>query len=98
MRLSSDQVRAAIDYIREHNLEVIAEYHKILERAARGNPPEVQARLDSNRDRFLEFAARVRQVEETDPDARRRKIADLLQEYRQSGGQGGNHAGDHGRS
>ena len=97
-RLSSDQVGAAIEYIREHNLEVIAEYQKILLRAARGNPPEVQAKLDANHGRFLEFAARVRQLEETDPEVRRRRIADLLQEYRRERVQGGNHAGGRGRS
>jgi uncharacterized protein (DUF433 family) len=38
-RIRSAQVEAAIEYIREHTLEVITNYQKILERCARGNPP-----------------------------------------------------------
>jgi uncharacterized protein (DUF433 family) len=47
LRLSSDQVQAALDYIEQHKAEVLAEYERILERARRGNPPEVQAKLDA---------------------------------------------------
>src|SRR5262249_45398343 len=47
LRISSDQVRAAIRYIEEHKEEVTANYQKILDRCARGNPPELQARLDA---------------------------------------------------
>ncbi len=49
LRLSSAQVLAAIEYIEQHKEEVLANYQKILERCARGNPPEVQARLDAIR-------------------------------------------------
>jgi uncharacterized protein (DUF433 family) len=45
-RLSSEQVLTALKYIQEHETEVLANYQKILERNARGNPPEVQAILD----------------------------------------------------
>ncbi len=45
--LSSAQVLTAIKYIEEHKEEVTAEYQKILERCARGNPPELQAKLDA---------------------------------------------------
>jgi uncharacterized protein (DUF433 family) len=47
LRLSSAQVLTAIRYIEEHKEEVMASYQKILERCARGNPPEVQAKLDA---------------------------------------------------
>lgn len=52
LRISSDQVRTAIRYIEEHKPEVMAEYQKILDRVARGNPPEVQAKLDEIHQRF----------------------------------------------
>jgi uncharacterized protein (DUF433 family) len=45
--LSSQQVEAAIRYIEEHKDEVMVEYDKIMARIARGNPPELQARLDA---------------------------------------------------
>jgi uncharacterized protein (DUF433 family) len=47
LRLSSAEVQAAIRYIEEHKDEVTANYQKILERCARGNPPELQAKLDA---------------------------------------------------
>jgi uncharacterized protein (DUF433 family) len=47
LRLSSAEVQAAIRYIEEHREEVTANYQKILERSARGNPPELQAKLDA---------------------------------------------------
>ncbi len=47
--LSSDQVEVAIRYIDEHRDEVMAKYKKMLERDARGNPPELQAKLDALR-------------------------------------------------
>lgn len=45
--LSSRQVLAAIKYIEKHKKEVMADYQEILDRCARGNPPELQARLDA---------------------------------------------------
>jgi uncharacterized protein (DUF433 family) len=47
LRLSSDEVLAAIDYIEAHKEEVMVNYQKILDRCARGNPPEIQAKLDA---------------------------------------------------
>jgi uncharacterized protein (DUF433 family) len=44
-RISSQQVEAAMKYIQDHKLEVISAYAEILERCARGNPPELKARL-----------------------------------------------------
>lgn len=47
LRISSFQVLAALRYIEEHKDEVMANYQKILDRCARGNPPEIQAKLDA---------------------------------------------------
>jgi uncharacterized protein (DUF433 family) len=47
LRLSSAQVAAALEYIEQHKQEVLAEYDRILEREKRGNPPELQAKLDA---------------------------------------------------
>jgi uncharacterized protein (DUF433 family) len=52
LRLSSAQVIAAIEYIEAHKDEVMANYRKILERSARGNPPELQARLDATHAKY----------------------------------------------
>jgi uncharacterized protein (DUF433 family) len=97
-RLSSDQVRAAIDYINEHTLEVMRNYVRILERAERGNPPEVQAILDANHEKFLQMAAKVRQIEETDPEVRKQKVSELIEEYRRSTQKVPFYARDNGRS
>jgi uncharacterized protein (DUF433 family) len=51
--LSTAQVEAAVRYIEEHKDEVMAAYQKILDRCARGNPPELQAKLDAGHERFL---------------------------------------------
>ncbi len=51
--LSTPQVEAAIHYIEEHKGEVIEAYERILARHARGNPPELQAKLDAGHERFL---------------------------------------------
>ncbi len=61
LSLNSREVEAAVQYIEEHRDEVMAEYAKMLERDARGNPPEVQAKLDAGHERFL---ARVREIRE----------------------------------
>jgi len=51
--LRRDQVEAAIRYIEDHRDEVMAEYEKIMERINRGNPPELQAKLDAGHEHFL---------------------------------------------
>ncbi len=51
--LSTAQVEAAIRYIEEHKDEVMEAYERILARHARGNPPELQAKLDAGHERFL---------------------------------------------
>jgi uncharacterized protein (DUF433 family) len=60
--LSSRQVEAATQYIEEHRDEVIAEYEAILARHARGNPPELQAKLDAGHERFLAMVAERRKA------------------------------------
>lgn len=47
--LSSRQVQAALDYIREHETEVNAQYEKIIGRIRQGNPAWVERRLEANR-------------------------------------------------
>jgi uncharacterized protein (DUF433 family) len=49
LELSSQQVEVAIRYIEEHRDEVMADYQEMLARDARGNPPELQAKLDAMR-------------------------------------------------
>jgi uncharacterized protein (DUF433 family) len=47
--LSSAQVQAAIDYIRDHEAEVNTEFERIMARIRKGNPPEIEAKLDASR-------------------------------------------------
>jgi uncharacterized protein (DUF433 family) len=49
LNLSSDQVQAAMDYIRDHDTQVNAEYATIVARIEKGNPPQVEAQLRANR-------------------------------------------------
>jgi uncharacterized protein (DUF433 family) len=49
LSLSSRQVDVAIRYIEKHHAEVMADYEEMLTRDARGNPPELQAKLDAIR-------------------------------------------------
>ena len=79
-RVHPEEVQAAMDYVREHTLEVLREYVKILERSERGNPPELQAKLDASHERFRELVSKVREAKargETDVGA-------LIDEYRNS--------------
>jgi uncharacterized protein (DUF433 family) len=59
--LSSRQVEAAIRYIEEHRDEVMASYERNMERIRRGNPPELQAKLDAAHERLQ---ARLREIRE----------------------------------
>jgi uncharacterized protein (DUF433 family) len=60
LRLSSQQVLEAIRYIEDHKPAVLAEYEKMLERDARGNPPELQARLDETHAKYQALWAEMR--------------------------------------
>ncbi|HEV3004956.1 MAG TPA: DUF433 domain-containing protein [Pirellulales bacterium] len=57
LRISSRQVIAAIEYIEANRDEVHAVYQEILERNARGNPPEIRARLEASRAKLRAWAA-----------------------------------------
>src|SRR5437773_441655 len=60
LELSTQQVEAAIRYIEEHRDEVMADYAEMLARDARGNPPELQAKLDAGHERFLAMVRELR--------------------------------------
>src|SRR4051812_30318068 len=52
LNLSSEEVLTALRYIEEHKEEVLARYQVILDRCARGNPPEVQAKIEAVHAKF----------------------------------------------
>jgi len=62
LRISSAQVRSAVDYIESHKNEVLAEYQKMLDREAQGNPPEIQAKLRSSHAKLQALLANHRRV------------------------------------
>lgn len=66
LELSSQQVEVAIRYIDEHRDEVMADYAEMLGRDARGNPPELQAKLDAGHERFLAMV-KIRQAKSPEP-------------------------------
>jgi uncharacterized protein (DUF433 family) len=53
--LTPRQIEVAIEYIEAHKDEILEVYQRILERDARGNPPELQAKRDAGHERFLEM-------------------------------------------
>ena len=65
LRLSSAQVAAALEYIEQHKQEVLAGYERILERERRGNPPELQAKLDKIHEECQAMRAERRAKEST---------------------------------
>jgi uncharacterized protein (DUF433 family) len=70
LSLSSHQVETAIRYIEEHRDEVMASYEKNMERIRRGNPPELQAKLDAGHERFLTMVRERREAKKREePDA-----------------------------
>jgi uncharacterized protein (DUF433 family) len=48
LHLSSSQVQAAMDYIRDHDTQVNAEYDTILARIEKDNPAQVEEQLRTN--------------------------------------------------
>lgn len=68
--LSSTQVQAALDYIEGHKDEVLADYQKILDRSAKGHPPEVQAKVDAIRAQYGPLWAERRKKALENGDAR----------------------------
>lgn len=91
LNVTGPQVEAAVDYIRDHTIEVLTDYVKILERVKRGNPPEIQARLDATHQKMMELKEQIRKIN-TQRDADVRK---LIREFRDKV-TGTNHARDHG--
>ena len=61
LELSSQQVEVTIRYIDEHRDEVMVDYAEMLARDARGNPPELQAKLDGAHERLQ---AKLRELRE----------------------------------
>ena len=59
------QVAAALEYIEQHKHEVLAEYERILGRERRGNPPELQAKLDKIHEEFQAMMAERRAKDKT---------------------------------
>jgi len=51
LHLSSDQIQAAMDYIRDHDPPVNAEYATIVARIEKGNPAQVEDQLRANREK-----------------------------------------------
>ncbi len=49
LNLSSSQVQMAMDYIRDHDTQVNAEYEAIVARIEKGNPAQVEEQLRANR-------------------------------------------------
>jgi len=58
LNLSSSQVQAAMDYIRDHEARVIADYDRILARIKEGNPPQIESQLRANREKVKARLAR----------------------------------------
>jgi uncharacterized protein (DUF433 family) len=62
LNISLAQVLCALKYIEEHKQEVLADYQEIMERIARGNPPEVEALRKQSHAKLLalkkQFAAK----------------------------------------
>lgn len=90
--LKTNEVEAAIDFIREHKIQVLKEYIQILERCERGNPPELQAKLDAGHKRFLELVEQVRHVQ----TSARAQIHELIQRHRSTPAEEKAHASHHG--
>ena len=58
--LFPEDVLAAIGYIEQHKAEVEEVYRQVEVRNARGNPPEIQAKLEATHARFLERVEEIR--------------------------------------
>lgn len=58
--LTVEQVQAALEYIRANRAQVLAEYQRIQERHARGDPPELQARLEATHAKYAPLFAELR--------------------------------------
>jgi uncharacterized protein (DUF433 family) len=68
LRLSFEQVQAAMKYIDEHRDEVMAVHREIEARIAQGNPPEILAKLKDTRARMQAWAEERRQAKKQEAD------------------------------
>jgi uncharacterized protein (DUF433 family) len=60
-----EQVQCAIQCIEEHKDAVMAVHRQIEERIARGNPPEIEAKLEQTRRKMEEWLKQRRQAQST---------------------------------
>jgi len=60
--VSSQQVQAALQYIADNETEVMARYQEILDRIARGNSPEVLAKLSQSRAKLRALEEKAKQA------------------------------------
>src|SRR5437879_12483410 len=60
LRISSSEVLAAVEYIRDHQEEVQVNDQKILERIARSKQPDIQERLDNHQAKYQQHWANRR--------------------------------------
>src|SRR5438477_129934 len=70
LRITMDQLTAAVKYIEEHRDDVMAVHREIEERIARGNPPEIEAKLEESRARRMAHMEALRRAKA--PGSRRR--------------------------
>ena len=69
-RLPLEDIEAAIDYIERHEAEVMADYEQILARHQHATySPEVQAKLDRNREAFRAKVQAMRSRQSKDKHA-----------------------------
>ena len=66
LRINSAQVEAALDYVAANHDTVMENYRRILARIAKGNPPEIEAKLAQSHQRFLERVAEMQRRKESD--------------------------------
>ncbi|MEI8375917.1 MAG: DUF433 domain-containing protein [Planctomycetota bacterium] len=59
--VSTAQVKAVLDYVAQNREEVMKTYRAILARIERGNPPELEAKLQQSVERFR---AKLRESEQ----------------------------------
>jgi uncharacterized protein (DUF433 family) len=59
LRITLAETQALIQYIEEHKEEVMAVHRKIEERIARGNPPEIEAKLRASHAKLLALLAEL---------------------------------------
>ncbi len=60
-QLEVAQIEMALRYIDEHKEEVVKDYAEIRARHARGNPPEIEAKLKGSRAKLAAMLAEARQ-------------------------------------